>query len=241
MSELTVDGGKLVVRNGTLGTGQACCCGGVCCLPDGTCSTQYVTQQQCEECTSTSTCQEYVFLQNPEDSCPEGFTPDGWGGCSRTSIVASCQQCAGYCTTETSGTCGRWIGTASCDPYPCCTGNCTQDYECTTDCKCDDGSCVWVCTCTSSVPWMPIGGSFNPNCDTAAAIAFFEANGFTNVAVNVVAIPIANGAVLYEYRYSAECCGRIVNYGIVISDGGCQWPDAGQGIYSCDTCDNPLP
>lgn len=242
MSELTVDDGKLVVRNGALGTGQACCCGGgVCCLPDGTCSTEYVTQAQCEECESTSTCQEYVFLENPEDQCPEGFTPDGFGGCSRTTVVASCAECPGYCTTVTSGTCGQWVSQQTCDPYPCCTGACTQDYECTEQCKCDDGACVWECECTSAAAWMPIGSSFSDNCETQPFIEALAANGFSNVAVEVVAIPIGNGFFLYQYRYSGECCGRIVSSPVVLTDGGCQWPDAGQGIFGCDTCENPLP
>jgi len=154
---LTAQGGKLVVRNGALGTTQACCCnkcsgpcdaenpcGEGCVCVDGQCvaatgccciNGQGVgghTQESCEECTTTNVCNEFMYLEDPEASCPEGWMSNGWGGCTRTTNPASCGSCSGDCEQQQSGTCGEWLSGGTCemvqvceaeDPYVCVSLN----------------------------------------------------------------------------------------------------------------------
>ena len=121
MSPLTVQDGKLLLRDGKLGTEQACCCSsgnGACCLPDGTCE-EGLTQQECEACQPTFVCTEYAYPENPEDPCPEGFSPDGFGGCSRQTAVSACAECSGFCQEDTEGTCGTFVPNKTCEQNPC--------------------------------------------------------------------------------------------------------------------------
>lgn len=50
---LTAKDGKLVLRDGALGTEAACCCGGGCCCVDGQPDTLKTTQAACEEAGGT--------------------------------------------------------------------------------------------------------------------------------------------------------------------------------------------
>ena len=120
----TCSGGQCVgCRETACPNGNECpegcaCVNGECVPPVGCCCAngqiiEGSTQEQCEQCDVTNYCQEYIYLENPEDSCPEGFTPDGWGGCSRTTTPASCAECDGWCYSWQSGLCGTW--------YPDCT------------------------------------------------------------------------------------------------------------------------
>ena len=119
---LTLYNGKLLLRDGKLGTGQGCCCGGgACCLPDGTC-TSGGTQEECEACETVNTCTEYLFLEDPDQPCPEGWQGGG-GFCQRTTNPASCEECAGDCWPQQQGPCGIWIPDSSrCEIQPLCEG-----------------------------------------------------------------------------------------------------------------------
>jgi hypothetical protein len=101
VTRITLQGGEIVLRDGKVGTEQACCCGGgVCCLPDGTCSTEYTTKQQCEQCVQAYQCFDYETFE----SLP----------------VEDCSECEGECSEVTEGACGTWLpGVDGCDPNPC--------------------------------------------------------------------------------------------------------------------------
>jgi hypothetical protein len=138
-------GGKLLLQNGALASGEACCCGGgTCCLPDGTCGSG-LTQAQCEACETTITCFEETYPpctyaeQDENGQCPEGFVaigggclqcepcPEGWSGsdgyCYRVTNPATCDDCAGSCTSQEEGVCGEWKGGVGCDLALCqCLG-----------------------------------------------------------------------------------------------------------------------
>lgn len=116
--------GKLLVAGGKLATGQGCCCGGptgACCI-NGVCDPSYTTQEECEACETVNTCTEYLFLEDPEQSCPEGWTSDGFGGCSRVTNPESCEDCTGWCDSTQTGPCGDWIENTDCNATPDCTG-----------------------------------------------------------------------------------------------------------------------
>lgn len=51
MTEITLQGGKVVMRGSAVGTGHGCCCdeAGYCCV-SGECDPQYTTQAACERC-----------------------------------------------------------------------------------------------------------------------------------------------------------------------------------------------
>jgi len=84
-------GGPLVLSN----TAQACCCGGVCCHPDGQCITEGVTKEQCERCGPPgwlNACFETAefICYDPETGvptsyppCPDGYFRSGLGGCGK--------------------------------------------------------------------------------------------------------------------------------------------------------------
>ena len=136
---LTVQGGKLVMRNGALGASRACCCdkcSGSCdeenacqpscrchyttttnigkCYRNGVHDPALTTQAACVDCQTTCEfveCQEYMYVEEGQD-CPAGWVPDGWGGCSRTTNPSSCAECGGYCYSEgctSTGNCGQWV------------------------------------------------------------------------------------------------------------------------------------
>lgn len=127
--------GKLITKNGTLGTSQGCCCGGGCNTPSSVCfrngsrDPSKTTQAACEECSQVNVCQEYQYLEDPEATCPDGWTPDGWGGCFRTTNPANCAECAGWCDQQNIGSCGSWVTGAitqfcKCDQANACEENC---------------------------------------------------------------------------------------------------------------------
>jgi hypothetical protein len=101
VTRITLQGGKLVLRDGAIGTEQACCCGdGVCCLPDGTCASGYATQEECEECVPDLMC----FNEETFEFFP----------------VESCEECDGFCYEEgTTGPCGTWRDGKTCDTANC--------------------------------------------------------------------------------------------------------------------------
>lgn len=102
-----------------------------------------VTRSQCENCSSVSECVEYAPPVNgpcppgecpcPPIECPPGFDPDPFGfGCSRSTLVESCDGCNGACYPYNTGMCGTF--------YPDCDAgrkyvllvNCTAgvSFEC---------------------------------------------------------------------------------------------------------------
>ena len=73
MTLITFQDGKPVLRDGKVGVGEACCCGGCHrCIRDGEWDCQYTTRESCEEC-------EYACLERLQTECngecPEGATP----------------------------------------------------------------------------------------------------------------------------------------------------------------------
>lgn len=116
-------GGKLLLQNGALASGAGCCCGGptgVCCV-NGTCDPSYTTQEACEECETVYECTEYLFLEDPQQACPEGWIGSG-GFCYRVTNPESCGECAGDCFPQEVGPCGEWIEGGDCNVTPDCTG-----------------------------------------------------------------------------------------------------------------------
>lgn len=115
---LVNQGGSLLLRNGALATGQACCCKekGCCCINGE--AVQGFSEQECEACNTTYTCSEFMQLEDPSQPCPEGWQPGGEGFCLRSTVVESCEQCAGTCLTQQTGNCGTWIeGSDTCAGY----------------------------------------------------------------------------------------------------------------------------
>jgi hypothetical protein len=74
MTLITFQDGKPVLRDGAVGTEQACCCGCFGCVIDGQVKCQYTTKESCEECTRTYQCHERVNTECDGD-CPEGYEP----------------------------------------------------------------------------------------------------------------------------------------------------------------------
>lgn len=229
MSELTVQDGKLVVRNGTLGTGRGCCCGGetgVCCLNNGSCTTEYGTRQECEECVPENTCYEYMFLENPEDPCPEGWTGSG-GYCERTTTPQSCDDCDGYCLEQIVGPCGHWKAGKVCEDAPCCVGPCETASDCAESCECP-------CIGEKTEEFAIIRGAVQNNDEIQDTIDFLESIGYRNVR--------------YELQnpegdtWLGTCCGawcQFIGYWTV---GGVPYNVCGcENAKSCTEPENPLP
>ena len=110
MTLITFEDGKAVFRDGKVGTEQACCCQGCCCV-DGEPVPGITSREECEECTGTFICRE---TQQPDENgeCPEGWTFvfAGLGSyCQRDTVVDSCENCNGQCFYETEGACGVWL------------------------------------------------------------------------------------------------------------------------------------
>ena len=120
------------MRDGKVGTGKGCCCAGCCCR-NNQIDPAYTTQEACEDCTSTSTCFEEIFLDNQDQPCPDGWFGSG-GFCSRIRTVESCAECSGFCENSTTGPCGKWIN-SGCDSGPCTSG----EHYC--DCQCKQTPC----------------------------------------------------------------------------------------------------
>jgi hypothetical protein len=145
------EGGKLLIQNGALASGAGCCCGGgpcdpatcpngtecqppcvcvdgecvqapgACCI-NGSCDLSYATQEECESCETVNQCYEYLYLEDPEQPCPEGWQGGG-GWCSRSTTPESCGDCQGECYPQQIGPCGKWIpDSTSCDESPQCDG-----------------------------------------------------------------------------------------------------------------------
>jgi hypothetical protein len=115
------------------GPGCACVDGqcvpaGNCCI-NNACDPSYTTQEACEECTTTYTCYEELFQEDPEQPCPEGWS-GGYGYCSRTTTVASCAECLGSsCYEQKTGPCGKFVD--KCEDISECT---EVEHYC--DCQC---------------------------------------------------------------------------------------------------------
>ena len=92
MTLITLQDGKVVMRDGKVGTEQACCCGGCCCV-DGVADGTKTTREACEECLPAYEC----FDENTFEFWP----------------VADCSECDGAgqsCYQNgTTGPCGTWI------------------------------------------------------------------------------------------------------------------------------------
>lgn len=107
MSELTVQDGKLVVRDGKIGTGQACCCGGGHCCINGRANASFTTQAACEAvggrwvvspaATCTGTC-------GPGSRCGDGCECVGLYGPMPGDpyMNGNCEQCCGPYTCNQS-------------------------------------------------------------------------------------------------------------------------------------------
>jgi hypothetical protein len=88
-----------------------------CCCINGE-AVQGFSEQECEACNTTYTCFEFMQLEDPSQPCPEGWQPGGEGFCLRSTVVESCEQCAGTCLTQQTGNCGTWIeGSDTCAGY----------------------------------------------------------------------------------------------------------------------------
>ena len=120
MTLITFQNGKPVMRDGAVGTEQACCCG-KCgrCIIDGEWDCRYTTKAQCEECTTTYYCEN---LETAE-----------------VTVVADCSECVGdtlSCYGVSEGPCGSWDANAPCEPCPC-----EQNSDCPDGKLCCDGVC----------------------------------------------------------------------------------------------------
>jgi hypothetical protein len=99
MTLITFQDGKVVFRDGAVGTEQACCCStNVCCLPDGTCSSG-LTQEQCEN-REILVCNLGQFTNCAGefncDPCPDGYAEVFPGYCVKTYEVDSCDDCGPF-------------------------------------------------------------------------------------------------------------------------------------------------
>lgn len=189
-----VNGKLLLGPTGKLATSDACCCGqcsgpcettadcatgcvcvdgqcvpgGACCLSGGACSAEYTDQTSCEECVTTYTCEEYLELANPEDPCPEGWLGSG-GFCYRTTSPASCEDCAGYCSSQETGACGTWVPGGDCASSPCCASgeDCpTYDPACPSmPMACCDNACAPY-SCYPGI-WIKLTFTKTSACDPA--------------------------------------------------------------------------
>lgn len=142
MTEITLQGGKVVMRGSAVGTGSGCCCGdNGCCVINGVINKNYTTQSECEQCTHSYMCSEEIPL--PEGGCPEGYYE--WGGfCFGERPVASCAECSGYCYENgpAQGPCGTW--TTAC--HICCKpvdGQQVCSTEETTQEQCESVGGIW--------------------------------------------------------------------------------------------------
>jgi len=111
MTQITFQDGKPVLRDGKVGTGQGCCCKQDCsrCIRNGEWDCQYTTQESCEDCTRTYTCDEARQTECDGD-CPEGFTPGN-------PVTVEVQPTAG---------CGGWNGYWASTAYAIATVGCGQ-------------------------------------------------------------------------------------------------------------------
>jgi hypothetical protein len=119
MTLITFQDGKPVLRDGKVGTEQACCCQCGRCIIDGEWDCRYATKAQCEECTTT------YYCENLE-------TAD-------VTVVDDCSECVGenvYCYSTIEGPCGTWEPNAPCEPCPC-----EENADCPEGQSCCDGIC----------------------------------------------------------------------------------------------------
>ena len=112
MTQITFQDGKPVLRDGKVGVGRGCCCdspGCSRCIRDGEWDCQYTTQEECEDCTRTYTCDEARQTECDGD-CPPGFTPGD-------PVTVEVQPTAG---------CGYWAGYWASTAYAIATVGCGQ-------------------------------------------------------------------------------------------------------------------
>ena len=105
MTLITIQDGKPVLRDGKVGTEQACCCRSGCCCVNGEADPSKTTKESCEECIPVYEC----FDENTFEFWP----------------VGDCSECQGEglsCYQNgTSGPCGTWIE-KPCEQV-CCGGH----------------------------------------------------------------------------------------------------------------------
>jgi len=106
MTLITLQDGKLVLRDGKVGTGAACCCGASgCCCVAGNPDSASTTQEECEACETSFMCGDFV------------------DGEQVVYPVDDCSECPGFCYDETTGPCGIWIPNHDCNNrYINCSG-----------------------------------------------------------------------------------------------------------------------
>jgi hypothetical protein len=127
-----------------------CVGGGVCCLPDGACATQYTTREECETCKID--CSQIYEGPDPPPECVEDPDScfDGGGFWQRyTTDLSSCDECTGADVNSCSpippgpaNPCGTWHPGKTCEDAPC---PCDTDEDCGLlgNCgRCVDGECV---------------------------------------------------------------------------------------------------
>jgi hypothetical protein len=127
------EGGKLLLRDGKLGTGQGCCCGGPCnpsTCPTGTeCTPPCVCQNgECkpacdpQECPTGTECTPPCVCQNGEckPACDPQECPNG------TECTPPCVCVDGQCV-------------------PGCSGPCDEENPCPDGCVCFQGTCLPAC------------------------------------------------------------------------------------------------
>lgn len=163
MSELTVQDGKLVVRDGALGTGQGCCCCGCC----GYCIESFYDME--------------IFSQG----CPEGWTQDFTGTCVRYRLnVSSCDcgnyngqyppdfpiECDGCLTPEGLPCCQTFCDYHTAEPCPACAGTCTTSEDCQTGCQCVFTGSRYAIPPESPDPYTPDFDGQQGKCCIGAAV-----------------------------------------------------------------------
>jgi hypothetical protein len=139
MTSITVQDGKILLRDGAIGTGQACCCGeppecesdedcpeGECCV-DGQCGPcPCESDEDCpeSECCNDGECgpceEECSGPCDEENPCPEG-----------------CICCNGECVEEI--------------PEGECCGPCDEENPCPEGCACVDGECETEAACCDAL------------------------------------------------------------------------------------------
>lgn len=193
--------------------GEYCCsgqcqpspCEGHCCLPDNTCSNEYETQEDCEECVTTYECYEYLS-PDPEEECPEGWS-EGEGFCYRITEVESCEECEGECTATTTGPCGTWV-TYECEEE-CPEG----EYLC--ECRCEPIPCQAYTLSGVATNCVGQTCTWGPR-PIDVSLACGELNGQSGL------------AIVASVQVPADGCGPQAN-----NDGAECWPCTG-AYTTCD-------
>lgn len=181
--------------------GQCVPATGVCCI-DGACDSTYTTQESCELCETVNVCTEYLFLEDPEQPCPEGWQGSG-GFCQRTTNPASCEECAGECWSQQVGPCGKWLTDADCNASP----NCADVPE--------------ICVDLGVPKEIPgtTGNRFDPN----GRLWLFDPDGSDTDTIRAIMPRSGNtqflfGTPLVELRLRPECGRWVLRWNVQVTN-----------------------